>query len=251
MQTHIDKTIVVSEGETLKLRNGDSIVSDSDIDMILVMPDGRVEGNGATIRNTNPDCNKAKIKLDHSEPITTRHRLVMHTHISCVVLKGFGNEPDNGVGLHLFAGSKRNAVQGVTFRDIGYYGLNTAIYGEIVGEGGISYINSNIHDGIMIDDCVHGIVHSRTGIESNGAGFSQNWYTNMHVQSGRKMVSAIDIDEVNRLNYFSGVIWDWKVAEGEYPINSTGVANNFAFPNLWINQFNISDRDKILLARDS
>lgn len=246
MQTQIEKPIIVTEGDPLIMKSGDIIATNRDIDMVLVKEDGRVEGHGGIIRNTNRTSNKAIIKLDRTKDLgpSIRNRVSRRTKVSDVQLQGSGDEPEAGIGLHLHVESGRNAIQGCTFRDISYLGLHTGILCEAANTGTVAYINSNIHEGIVMDDCVRGIVHRGQQL----AQINQNWYRSLHVQAGRKMLSVVDLDEYSKYNYFDGVIWDWHVApEGTAPIESKGNRNVFDFPGLLSrpDRLNVSKRDEV------
>lgn len=245
--THIDKTIVVSEGETLTLRNGDSIVSDSDIDMILVMPNGRVEGHGAVIHNTNPECDKAKVKLDAS--LENYEFKGNRTHVEGLLLKGAVNEQEKGIGLHLLATGDRSAIQACTFRDMAYQNLNIAHYEEVIGLGVVNYINGNNHSGIIIDDCRHGLVHH---IEGTGAiGIQRNSYFGLQIQTGRKMRSAVALQ--GAANVVQGTIFDFSIATGDYAVTSqidkvdwNYGQNKFLISTLHPDLFNIHRTDRLI-----
>ena len=233
--------ITIPENVTLRGNPGLILTSTSNIDMLEVAFNARLEGGGMTISNTNASYSGSLVLLDSSVQNFEFKGNV--TYIDNILLEGPSNEPSAGVGLHLHSsGVTASAVQACTFRNIAYRNLNIAIYQEVIGGGNTNYINGNVFEGITIDDCTRGIVQVESG--TGNIGNRRNLYTNILIQAGTSMEDAINV--VSFGNYFSGAIFDWQVASGTYAVVSSNISltpNEFQLSGPITDYYNISSRD--------
>jgi len=225
--------ITIPEGVALRGNPGLTLTSTSDINMVEVAFNARLEGGGMTISNTNAAYSGSLVLLDSSSQNFEFKGNV--TYVGNVLLKGHANNPTTGsIGLHLYAeaatGYTNRAIQACLFENIAYEKLNIAIREEVFGDTGavVCYVNGNIHSGIVIDDCKRGIVNTETGA---GALYTDgNIHENIVVEASVDMTDVINI--VGDRNYYKGIVFDF--TGGTPYIYSSGaiVGNYFHFPGM-------------------
>ena len=209
-------TLTVPADVILELNPAVVITTAADIDIVSVEFNGQLRGNGAKIYGAHASFSKACLLLDASAG--NFHFVGNKTRASDVLLEGPSDEIDTGCkGLHLYASGSANAIQACNFDNIICNNLDYAIYEEVVGVGGIAYINGNNLSNIMVDNCRYLITQSVSG--TGITGINSNVHSGIKCQAGTGMLEGINC--VGSGNYFSGTIFDWNVAAGSYAIIGT------------------------------